>query len=74
MLLAGDGPQRAWLEEHACRAHPSSVRLLGAVPPQDMRVLMSAADILLLPSQAEGVALVLFEAMSMAVCVIHLGP
>jgi hypothetical protein len=32
-----------------------------------MRVLMSAADILLLPSQAEGVALVLFEAMSMGV-------
>jgi glycosyltransferase involved in cell wall biosynthesis len=67
LLLAGDGPQRAWLEEHACRAHPSSVRLLGAVPPQDMRMLMSAADILLLPSQAEGVALVLFEAMSMGV-------
>jgi glycosyltransferase involved in cell wall biosynthesis len=67
LLLAGDGPQRAWLEEHAGRAHPSSARLLGAVPPQDMRLLMSAADILLLPSQAEGVALVLFEAMSMGV-------
>ena len=67
LLLAGDGPQRAWLEEHAGRAHPSSVRLLGAVPPQDMSMLMSAADILLLPSQAEGVALVLFEAMSMGV-------
>ena len=41
--------------------------MLGAIPSEEMRMLMSAVDILLLPSQAEGVALVLFEAMSMGV-------
>ncbi len=44
---------------------PRGTRGPGA--PEQCAPVMSAADILLLPSQAEGVALVLFEAMSMGV-------
>lgn len=67
LLIAGDGPQRGWVEEQVCRVYPHCVVMLGAVAPGDMPALMSAADILLLPSQSEGIALVLFEAMSMGV-------
>lgn len=67
LVFAGEGALHPWLEKNLCEVHPRSVRMLGAIPADEMRVLMSAADILVLPSQAEGVALVLFEAMSMGV-------
>jgi len=67
LLLVGDGPERAWLEEHLYRRHPLSVRMLGPVDLDEIRLVMSASDLLLLPSRTEGIALVLFEAMSMGV-------
>ena len=67
LLLAGDGPQRPWIEEHLVRAFPHSTQFIGPVEPDAMRSLMSAADLLLLPSHAEGIALVLYEALSMGV-------
>jgi glycosyltransferase involved in cell wall biosynthesis len=67
LLLVGDGPDRPWLEEHLCQVHGRSVMMLGPVDPDEMRLVMSAADLLLLPSRSEGIALVLFEAMSMEV-------
>lgn len=67
LLLVGDGPERTWLEEHLHRRHPGSVKMLGAVDLDEMRLMMSASDLLLLPSREEGIALVLFEAMSMGV-------
>ena len=67
LLLVGDGPERTWLEEHLHRRHPGSVKMLGAVDLDEMRLMMSASDLLLLPSRTEGIALVLFEAMSMGV-------
>lgn len=67
-LVAGDGPDRRWLErfirQHGLEMH---LRLLGAVAPGNMRNLISAADMLLLPSEQEGIALSLFEAMAMEV-------
>src|ERR1022692_3130938 len=51
--------------EYLCRGHPSSVKMLGALDLDEMRLVMSASDLLLLPSREEGIALVLFEAMSM---------
>ncbi len=71
-LVAGDGPDRAELEallasegvgEHRCR-------LLGAVPLDRMKALMSAADVFFIPSLWEGIALSNFEAMSMGLAVV----
>jgi glycosyltransferase involved in cell wall biosynthesis len=63
-LVAGDGPERAWLEAFARRRAPS-LRLLGAVSGARIRELMAAADIFFLPSQQEGISLALYEAMAM---------
>jgi glycosyltransferase involved in cell wall biosynthesis len=63
-LVAGDGPDLAWLRSFV-REHglADRVTLLGAVDADRMRALMAGADILFLPSAYEGLALVLFEAM-----------
>ncbi len=67
-ILAGDGEDMPWirwlvrsnrLEQH--------VRLLGSVPYTHIHRLLTASDILLLPSQHEGIALILFEALAMGV-------
>ena len=65
LLVAGDGPERAWLERFARRERLDSLRLLGAVSGERIRELMAAADIFFLPSQHEGISLALFEAMAM---------
>lgn len=64
-LVAGDGEDRAALE-HYIAAHGlgSHVRLLGAVPVNDMPAMYNAADLLFLPSMQEGIALSIFEAMA----------
>ncbi len=67
-VVAGDGPDLPWLRafvrDHGLRER---VLLLGAVEASRVRDLMAAADILFLPSAYEGLALVLFEAMSCGV-------
>ena len=64
-IVAGDGPDLAWLrafvKDHTLDAH---VRFLGAVSNDRVRELMNATDILFLPSQWEGIALVIYEAMA----------
>jgi hypothetical protein len=42
------------------------VRLLGSVSSTRVREMMAAGDLLVLPSESEGIAFVLFEAMAMA--------
>lgn len=70
-LVAGCGEDEQWLEafvvEHALGHR---VHLLGAVPNEAMRGLMSASDLLFLPSLWEGIALTLFEAMSMGLAIV----
>lgn len=70
-LVAGDGPDMGWLrwflEQHGLT---SRVRLLGAVPYTAMHELMSASDIFFLPSLWEGIAISIFEAMSMELAVV----
>ena len=64
-IVAGDGPDRAWLGTFLKRHRLTErVRLAGAVSPARVAELMSAADICFLPSTHEGVALTLYEAMS----------
>jgi glycosyltransferase involved in cell wall biosynthesis len=58
LAIVGDGPDRAWLAPRL----PSGVTLHGAVP--DPRDWLTAADVVLLPSRWEGMALVPLEAMA----------
>lgn len=64
-LIAGDGEERPWLEafvaEHGLG---DRVKLLGEQSASRVRELMACADIFFLPSEWEGIALVLFEAMA----------
>lgn len=65
-VVAGSGDLLDSMRDRARSAGlQKQVRFLGAVSSERMRDLMCAADILLLPSDHEGLALVLFEAMAM---------
>jgi glycosyltransferase involved in cell wall biosynthesis len=64
-LVAGDGPELEWLRSFIKRNRLSKqVRLLGELPSEGIKRLMSAADILFLPSRWEGIALTIYEAMA----------
>ena len=71
-FVARNGPDLPWLKkivaEYGMQNH---VRLLGAMPNESVRELMSACDVFLfLPSLQEGIALAIFEAMSMELTVV----
>ncbi|MBN2447276.1 MAG: glycosyltransferase [Phycisphaerae bacterium] len=70
-LIAGDGEDGEWLErylkDHKLEPH---VTMLGALPSEGVRELMAGSDIFFLPSRWEGVALSLFEALSMGLAVV----
>jgi glycosyltransferase involved in cell wall biosynthesis len=65
LAVAGEGTLRGELEAMA-RASSASGRILfcGPLDPDGMRRLYSASDCLVLPSAAEGVPLVILEAMA----------
>lgn len=64
-LVVGDGDDAPWLRAFVRREGLGErVRLTGDVPHARVRELMLAADILLLPSEREGIALTLYEAMA----------
>ncbi len=64
-LVAGDGPELGWLQTFTRRHRlQPQIRFLGAVSPQRMRQLLAVADIFFLPSQWEGIALSIYEAMA----------
>jgi glycosyltransferase involved in cell wall biosynthesis len=63
--VMGDGEDRAWLEEYLEEHRLGDyVKLMGSIPPQQVRAFMAAADISFLPSSWEGIALTLYEAMA----------
>ncbi len=65
LLIAGEGPERPALEALiAARGLGSRARLLGSVPPGAMPELLAAADLMLLPSEREGLANVWIEALA----------
>ncbi len=70
-LVAGDGPDWKWLktfvEDHRLR---DQVYLCGAISNENVRRLMTAADIFFLPSEREGIALSVYEAMSCGLAVV----
>lgn len=68
-IVAGDGPERAALEARAERRGVADrVRFVGF--REDVRPILDAADIVVLPSDAEGLPLSLLEAMAAGVAVV----
>lgn len=69
LLLAGDGPTRDALEVQARDGGAAaSIRFLGPRPDPDR--LLAAADVLVLPTDWEGLPISLLEAMSVGVPVV----
>lgn len=65
VLIAGDGDLSAHMEQRIRSLGLSDfVRMLGWLDEAEMRQAMQTADLFFLPSQAEGIALVLYEAMA----------
>lgn len=65
LLIAGEGPDRPALEALiAARGLEPRARLLGSVPPDEMPGLLAAADLMLLPSEREGLANVWIESLA----------
>ena len=65
LLVAGDGPLRAALEQQAARAGVSTrVRFLGGVPQAALIEYYNAADALVLTSRREGMPNVVLEALA----------
>jgi colanic acid/amylovoran biosynthesis glycosyltransferase len=68
LRFVGDGPDRASLERFALRHNlVGKVRFEGSVNQDRIRHFYEQADIFVLPSFAEGVPVVLMEAMSMGI-------
>lgn len=65
LLLVGEGPARSALEAQIRRLGLGErVRLLGARPHAELPALLAAADVMVLPSAAEGLANVWVEALA----------
>lgn len=67
-VVAGDGEYFAWMQdfvEH--NALKERIRLLGAQPNNIVRELLAVSSIFFLPSENEGIALAIYEAMAMGV-------
>jgi glycosyltransferase involved in cell wall biosynthesis len=66
-LIIGEGPERPVLERMLRDPVLRNVQLTGALSPERVREALAAADLLLLPSAYEGIAIALYEAMAMGV-------
>jgi len=66
-LAAGGGEEERWLREFVREEKLSSLRLLGALPNEEIRELLAISDLFFLPSRHEGIAFTLYEAMAMEV-------
>lgn len=71
LVVVGDGPDRSLLEQQSVTR--PGLRILGAVPNQDLPPLYGAADCFLMPSYEEGFPRVLLEAMSSALPIVTTG-
>lgn len=70
-VLAGDGEDFAWVNDFVRRnGLADRILLPGALPSAAVREWMQASDIFFLPSLWEGVALSIYEAMSVGLAVV----
>jgi glycosyltransferase involved in cell wall biosynthesis len=68
LRLVGEGPDGASLREQAARIdNPESIVFEGAVNQDRIRTLYGLADLFCIPSFAEGIPVVLMEAMAMEI-------
>ena len=66
--IVGDGPDRKWLENYANQLGISAhVVFEGWVDSQRLTALYSQTDVFVLPSLAEGIPMVLMEAMALEI-------
>jgi glycosyltransferase involved in cell wall biosynthesis len=67
LLIAGDGPARADLEQQTVELGLTDVvHFIGWVPPEKVPALLNTATVVLMPSRQEGLPLVALEAAFMA--------
>lgn len=65
LVLAGEGPERSWIEGRARELGLNgSLELLGAVPHSQIPALLRSASLLCLPSHGEPFGMALLEAMA----------
>lgn len=69
-LVAGDGPDRRFLEKYIEDNDLSFVKILGTQNESEIKQLLACADIFFLPSDYEGIALAIYEAMAMGLAVV----
>ncbi len=68
LRLVGDGPDRSWLQRRAAELDlASSVEFAGWVDQVRLLSLYAETDLFVLPSLAEGIPMVLMEAMAMQI-------
>jgi glycosyltransferase involved in cell wall biosynthesis len=68
LRIVGDGPDRTSIEEHIrSLGMTDSIRMEGALNQDQVRDLYKQSDIFALPTFAEGVPVVLMEAMAMEI-------
>lgn len=70
LALVGDGEQRRALEEHIRRAGLRNVRLVGPRTGAELASWYSWADVFVLPSDKEGMPVVLLEAMAFGLAIV----
>jgi glycosyltransferase involved in cell wall biosynthesis len=68
--LVGDGDQGRMLRETAHGLRLQNVRFHGRADGAELRALYQAADVLVLPSEREGMPLVLLEALAMGLPIV----
>ncbi len=70
-IIAGNGPDLPWLKTFVERnSLGKHIRFMGALSNAEMRRLMTAGDIFFLPSQWEGIALAIYEAMAAGLAIV----
>jgi colanic acid/amylovoran biosynthesis glycosyltransferase len=68
LRLVGDGPDRTFLERRAAQLGiAAGVEFVGWVDPPKLTSLYADSDLFVLPSLAEGIPMVLMEAMAMQI-------
>lgn len=70
-VVAGDGPDKAWLASFLRQKKlGGQVKLLGELSHRQLLELLASADIFFLPSSWEGISLAIYEAMGAGLAVV----
>jgi glycosyltransferase involved in cell wall biosynthesis len=64
LVLAGDGPERAWIESAVRTRQLANVALAGSIPYDQIAQYYAIADVLVMPTLEDNWSLVVPEAMS----------